>query len=134
MAALQHYLVLLEKCSAIGILERVVAGGVMTGYVASVGDPVLRWDNSLTVMPIKKHSKTFDCVNCGRCAEVCPMKLAPYFILRNSNKTSEKIAKQLCAGMCIFCGACSYICPSRQPLGKKIREYNEQLNGGRVNE
>ncbi|MBQ9920363.1 MAG: 4Fe-4S dicluster domain-containing protein [Clostridia bacterium] len=126
--------VLLEKCSAIGILERVVAGGVMTGYVASVGDPVLRRDNSLTVMPIKKHSKTFDCVNCGRCAEVCPMKLAPYFILRNSNKTSEKIAKQLCAGMCIFCGACSYICPSRQPLGKKIREYNEQLNGGRANE
>lgn len=116
---------LLEKCFANGILERVVAGGIMTGYVVSTEDSLLRWDGALTVMPLKKHSRTYHCVNCGRCAQVCPMELAPYFILRNSNKASEKIAKQLCAGMCIFCGACSYICPSRQPLGQKIREYND---------
>ncbi|MBO5106659.1 MAG: 4Fe-4S dicluster domain-containing protein [Clostridia bacterium] len=121
---------LLEKCSANGILERIVAGGIMTGYVISTEASLFRWDGALTVMPLKKHSKTYHCLNCGRCAEVCPMELAPYFILRNSNKASEKIAKQLCAGMCIFCGACSYICPSRQPLGQKIREYNNFLNGG----
>ncbi len=121
---------LLKKCAAKGILERVVAGGVMTGYVISPELPVLRWNTALTVMPLKRHSKTFDCVNCGRCADICPMKLAPYFILRSSNKAGEKIAKQLCAGMCIYCGACSYICPSRQPLGQKIREYNDFLCGG----
>ena len=121
---------LLEKCSANGILERIVAGGIMSGYVISVESPLFRWDGALTVMPLKKHSKTYHCVNCGRCAGVCPMELAPYFILRNSNKTSEKIAKQLCAGMCIYCGACSYICPSRQPLAQKIREYNHFLYGG----
>lgn len=121
---------LLEKCSANGVLERVVAGGIMTGYVISTNSSLFRWDGALTVMPLKKHSKTYHCVNCGRCADVCPMKLAPYFILRNSNKTSEKIAKQLCVGMCIFCGACSYICPSRQPLSQKIREYNNFLYGG----
>lgn len=121
---------MLEKCFANGILERVVAGGIMTGYVVSTEASLFRWDGALTVMPLKKHSKTYHCVNCGRCAEVCPMELAPYFILRNSNKASEKIAKQLSAGMCIFCGACSYICPSRQPLGQKIREYNNFLYGG----
>lgn len=121
---------LLEKCSANGILERLVAGGIMTGYVVSTEASLFRWDGALTVMPLKKHSKSYHCVNCGRCAQVCPMELAPYFILRNSNKASEKIAKQLCAGMCIFCGACSYICPSRQPLGQKIREYNNFLYGG----
>ncbi len=125
---------LLEKCSAKGILERVVAGGIMTGYVTSIEEPVLRYHKALTVMPYKKHSKTYDCVNCGRCADVCPMQLAPYFILRNSNKTSEKIAKLICSGMCIYCGACSYICPSRQPLSEKIREYNEVINGGSKNE
>lgn len=120
---------LLEKCSANGILERVVSGGIMTGYAVSTETSLLRWDGALTVMPLKKHSKTYHCVNCGRCVQVCPMELAPYFILRTSNRTSEKIAKQLCAGMCIFCGACSYICPSRQPLAQKIREYNNFLGG-----
>lgn len=121
---------LLENSEAKGILERVVSGGVMVGYVISPEFPMFRWDSALTVMPLKKHSKTYDCVNCGRCVGVCPMELAPYFILRSSNKPVEKIAKQLCAGMCIFCGACSYICPSRQPLGQKIREYNNILYGG----
>ena len=121
---------LLQKCNADRVLERIVSGGVMKGYVISPEIPVLRWDTSLTVMPPKKHSKDFYCVNCGRCADICPMKLAPFFILRSSNKKSEKIAKQLTAGMCIFCGACSYICPSRQPLVQKIREYNNYLYKG----
>jgi len=125
---------LLEKCVAKGVLERVIAGGVMNGYVISTDFPLTRWDTALTAMPFKKHNKTFECVNCGRCASVCPMELAPYFILRSSDKAVEKIAKKLCAGMCIFCGACSYICPSRQPLVEKIREYNKILYGGSDNE
>lgn len=125
---------LLQKCEAKGILERVVAGGVMNGYVISPELPSLRWDDAITVMPFKKHKKGSYCVNCGRCADVCPMKLAPYFILRSSNRKSEEIAKQLTAGMCIFCGACSYICPSRQPLVQKIREYNNYLYRGSGNE
>jgi len=122
---------LLQKCEASGVLERVVSGGVMKGYVISPESPVLRWDGAITAMPLKKHSKSSYCVNCGRCADVCPMKLAPFFILPFSNKKSEKIAKQLTAGMCLFCGACSYVCPSRQPLVQKIREYNNLLYKGK---
>lgn len=121
---------LLQMCGAKGILERVVAGGVMTGYVISPEYSSLRWDSALTVMPLKKHNKESYCISCGRCADVCPMKLAPYYILRSSNKKSEEIAKQLSAGMCIFCGACSYVCPSRKPLLRKIREYNNFLYRG----
>ena len=126
---------LLERCKAKGIIERVIGGGVMSGSVVSTEFPLLRGNGSLTVMPLKKHNKTLECVNCGRCADVCPMELAPYFIMRSSKKIGEKMAKQLCAGMCIFCGACSYICPSRQPLTQKIREYNDMvMSGGFRNE
>lgn len=121
---------LLERCKAKGIIERVIGGGVMSGYVVSTEYPLMRGEDSLTAMPLKKHNQTLDCVNCGRCAEVCPMDLAPYFILRSSKKIGDKMVKQLCAGMCIFCGACSYICPSRQPLTQKIREYNDMVISG----
>ena len=84
-----------------------------------------------------KHNKVIfkrniECINCGRCAKVCPMKLAPNYILRSSHIPGENIAKQLSAGMCIFCGACSYICPSRLPLMAKIREYNTALVEGKL--
>ena len=123
---------LMEKAKARGILERVVAGGVMKGYVASPEWPLFGYNGVLTAMPFKKHSRTIECINCGRCAKVCPMKLAPNYILRSSHLPGENIAKQLSAGMCIFCGACSYICPSRLPLMAKIREYNTALTEGRL--
>ena len=118
---------LIESCSVFGMIERVVSGGVMTGYTASTEFPMLRWDGSLNVMPIKKHHNVQACINCGRCAMVCPVGLAPYYMLRSSRRKGEKKAKQLCAGMCIFCGACSYICPARIPLNNIIKEYNLNL-------
>ena len=123
---------LMEKAKARGILERVVAGGVMKGYVASPEWPLFGYNGVLTAMPFKKHSKTIECINCGRCAKVCPMKLAPNYIMRSSHIPGESIAKQLTAGMCVFCGACSYVCPSRLPLMAKIREYNDALVEGKL--
>lgn len=123
---------LMEKAKARGILERVVAGGVMKGYVASPEWPLFGYNGVLTAMPFKKHSKTIECINCGRCAKVCPMKLAPNYIMRSSHIPGESIAKQLTAGMCMYCGACSYVCPARLPLMAKIRECNDALVEGRL--
>lgn len=120
---------LLKACGAVGILERVIGGGVMLGYTAAPSYPLFRWDGSLTAMTLKKHHKTVGCINCGRCAMVCPMGLAPYYILRSSRRRGERRAKQICGGMCVFCGACSYVCPARIPLTDRIREYNDELKG-----
>lgn len=117
---------ILDFCNAGGMLERVVAGGVMTGYAASVDYPLYRWDESLTAMAFKKHHKTVECLNCGRCALVCPLGLAPYYILRTSKYKGVMRAKQICAETCNYCGACSYICPARIPLGEKIKEFSER--------
>ena len=117
---------LLKEREAFGMIERAVSGGVMTGYISSLTFPLYRWDETLTVMPLKKHHKTKECINCGRCAIVCPIGLAPYYMLRESNFKVTKRVKQLCAGMCNYCGACSYICPSRIPLLEKIKNYNSR--------
>lgn len=123
---------ILDHCGANGIIERIVGGGVISGYIASPTWPVFNWNGAITVMSFKKHHKTIECINCGYCAKVCPMKLAPHYMMRPSQKFGEKIAKQLCAGMCVYCGSCSYICPSRLPITEKIREYNEMLAEGKI--
>ena len=112
---------MLFRCQANGVIERVIGGGIMRGYVASPSLPLFRGDSALTVMPLKKHNKLVDCINCGRCAGVCPMGLAPYYILRSSKNPGNLHAKQLCADLCIDCGACAYNCPARIPLNEKIR-------------
>lgn len=120
---------LLSHCRATGIIERVVSGGLMRGYASSPSLPLFRWDGALTVMPLKKHHQTVECINCGRCASVCPVGLAPYYIIRSSKKIGESRAKHLCADLCINCGACSYSCPSRIPLNMLIKFFKNDLKG-----
>ena len=51
--------------------------------------------------------KTFNtenkCINCGKCSEVCPVKINVYNLVNNKNCDKSK---------CINCGLCTYICPS----------------------
>ncbi len=114
---------LLSACEATGILERVIGGGVMRGYSASLAWPLFPWDGALTIMPLKRHHKTVQCINCGRCALVCPQNLAPYYINRTARKIGERRARELTAEFCIGCGACSYICPARIALKDLIEQY-----------
>lgn len=113
---------LLTLCRADGALERVVAGGMMTGYTASVFYPLYNWDSSLTALLLKKHHAPGPCTNCGRCAIVCPIGLAPYYTLRNTTHKGEQRASRLCGEMCVHCGACSYICPARIPLEEHLQK------------
>lgn len=114
---------ILEHCEATGILERVVAGGVMRGYGASPRWPLFPFDSALTAMPLKRHHKTVQCINCGRCAGVCPEDLAPYYMTRSSRKIGERRARELAAELCVGCGACAYICPARIELKELIEQY-----------
>ncbi len=114
---------ILNHCGAFGVLERVVLGGIMQGYTASSSWPPVVGDSSITVMPFKKHHKTTQCISCGRCSMVCPLGLAPYYAVRQSERNSEVKINKLTAEICIHCGNCSYICPARIPLEDYINKF-----------
>lgn len=59
------------------------------------------------------------CISCGRCAEVCPVRLMPNEVLIESNRKSLK-------QHCIACGACEFICPSNIPLLDIIKNTDEE--------
>lgn len=73
---------------------------------------------SLLIMkniPIKEN----DCINCGKCYQVCPVGCNPRAYLKNHKKREVE--------SCIDCGLCTYICPSFINLRKVINgDKNEQ--------
>lgn len=61
------------------------------------------------------------CIACGRCAEVCPMRLQPFRILGEKTYRSVKAL----ASVCFDCGCCDYICPAGIPLREQIAKHRK---------
>jgi electron transport complex protein RnfC len=99
-----------------------VCGGLEEGYFFAEdslfsGQPVYGavYDTThalIAVDPIEKIPT--DCIACGECANVCPVKLLPNEVLAGDGERM--------LGYCIGCGACEYICPSNIPLLKLINK------------
>ena len=95
-----------------------IAGGPMMGTSLPNDDLVVT--PNLTSVIVTKTMKELEegmCLRCGKCAAVCPAKLAPVLIMDAKNN-KEKLAK-LEPNRCVECGLCSYICPAKI----RVREY-----------
>ena len=64
-----------------------------------------------------------DCINCGKCVNVCPVRLSPVLIKTYIN--NKLILKKLNPTRCIECGLCSYICPSKIDLRTTVKKAKE---------
>jgi Na+-transporting NADH:ubiquinone oxidoreductase subunit A len=71
------------------------------------------------------------CVNCGYCAEVCPVDILPQYTLKSI--VADEVEESLQLGLldCVECGLCSYVCPSKievKSILKKAKDayYKEQ--------
>lgn len=102
--------------------EIIIAGGLMMGKRVSVNDYVSKGTNALFL--VKDISmKEYPCKMCGKCIEVCPMKLSPALVaaaVDEQRKLTGSLKQQI--QRCFLCGACSSVCPSRIDLVKYFRE------------
>lgn len=116
---------IIEYCG--GLTENevaVVMGGPMMGLpLPSLEFPVIKGTSGITVFS-RKELRSFEygpCLKCGRCVDICPLYLLPYFY----GLYAEKGFYQECgpAGVlnCIECGACTYICPARRPIVQWVK-------------
>jgi len=62
------------------------------------------------------HGEERACVNCGACAQVCPVDILPQFAFKSV--VAADIEEALSHGMldCVECGLCSYVCTSKIDL------------------
>lgn len=115
-----------------GEVERVIAGGPMTGpALGSLDVPVTKGMSGVVVLGPGDAAKPVDedqpCIRCGRCSEACPMFLQPFAIGTYANARLWDRTEQFHALDCIECGACAYVCPTSRPLVQLIRIAKAEL-------
>ncbi|MDE7439332.1 MAG: electron transport complex subunit RsxC [Clostridia bacterium] len=111
--------------------KKVVVGGPMTGTALASYDVYTHITTSGVLLLSKKEAAFAEptpCVNCGKCADVCPMHLMPmntaFYSAAGDFEAAEKYGN---ARACIECGACEYVCPAKRPLIQAIRKTKAAL-------
>ncbi|WDN89071.1 Na+-translocating ferredoxin:NAD+ oxidoreductase subunit C [Desulfosarcina sp. BuS5] len=116
---------LIEFCGGLNEnASRMIAGGPMMGFpFIDLETPVTKGTSGLTILTeedVQKAEET-SCVHCGRCVDVCPMRLVPTKIALAGRHKDLELARRYNIMACFECGCCAYICPAGIPLVQLIR-------------
>ena len=81
----------------------------------------------------EKYVAEPQCIRCGKCVGVCPIRLEPIFMYKYLMKGDVDTWQNVLHGMdCIECGACTYTCPARLPLTHAFRLGKQEVNNARM--
>jgi len=107
--------------------NKVILGGPMMGITQFDLDfPVVKGTNSLLITsgaPIREQ----DCISCGKCIEVCPMRLMPTLLAKYAKAGRYDDCKDVYIDDCFECGACTYTCPANIPMVQYIKVAKREL-------
>lgn len=123
-----------ELLREFGLLEdttRIVIGGSMRGFTVTNLDGTRITPLTRGVLALREAFKdyNFTCIGCGKCASVCPVGLAPYYIYKFVQAGRYNMLGNFDIDLCIDCGTCSYICPAKLNISAEIsRGKREMLN------
>ena len=110
--------------------ERVISGGPMMGFAqGDLSVPVVKATNSILCLPRDKNGAAENpvCIRCGKCVQVCPMRLQPLYLYRFTNSEDLKALQRLNLLDCIECGSCAFTCPGKLPLVERFRKGKQML-------
>ena len=109
---------------------KVLSGGPMMGFAQfDLSVPVIKGTNAVTVLGKENRFTVSDpqCIHCGKCIDVCPMKLMPLMMYRAAQDADVEALKSENLLDCIECGCCAYTCPACIPLVQAFRGGKQRI-------
>jgi electron transport complex protein RnfC len=121
-----------EDCGAKPDAAMFVAGGPMMGPAMASTDVYTTKTSSGFLMLLPEEIDVREptaCINCGACADVCPMNLLPMQIDFYTQAGAYDLAAKF-GGVanCISCGCCAYVCPAKRALTQSIALCKQKLS------
>lgn len=117
--------------------HKIIMGGPMMG-IAGIGldIPVVKGTSGLLLFSEKyaRQNAELNCIRCGKCVSVCPMKLVPTTLDLYSRKGDVETLVKNNIMNCMECGSCTYVCPSKRYLVQSIRLGKQLTNAKRAKE
>lgn len=93
--------------------------GLMCGKNLDIEDLIVTNELDGIVINFREEEKNYECINCGKCNEICPVGIDPNLVFNHNKKTYQK-------DKCINCGLCTYICPAYINFKNKIKEMQNE--------
>lgn len=103
---------------------KVIAGGPMMGKgLINLTSYTRKTDSGFLFLAKDEVSldNSTNCINCGKCAKNCPMRLMPMYIESFALAGDYANAEKYGAMNCIECGSCAYNCPAKRALVQSIQ-------------
>ena len=110
--------------------QKIISGGPMMGFPVFTLDIPTTKINSDLICFLKDEVAEYEpinCMNCGRCVDVCPENLVPNRLARFAAKGLKEEFEKWHGLECIECGSCSYVCPSRRYVAQSIKTMKKQV-------
>lgn len=112
--------VLAEAGGDNGQPHRLLLGGPMMGFELKQRElPLTKTANCLLLATAQDapHAPALsECIRCGQCAQVCPMRLLPQQLYWHARAKDFDKIQDYDLFDCIECGCCSHVCPAQLPL------------------
>ena len=118
------YSVCAELCGGCPDSVKTVSGGPMMGFALPDTDYyTTKTTGALLFLngADANTQKPSPCINCAKCAGVCPMNLMPMYIDAYALRGDFASAKKYGALDCMECGCCAYTCPAKRPIVQSVR-------------
>ncbi|MBD5132221.1 MAG: electron transport complex subunit RsxC [Clostridiales bacterium] len=103
---------------------KLISGGPMMGFALdSLDYSVTKTTGSILALSGGRANtqNPQPCINCAKCASVCPMRLMPMYIDAYTLRGDYKSAKKYGAESCMECGCCAYTCPAKRPIVQSVK-------------
>ena len=109
-----------EQCGGfVRTPRKIVLGGPMMGICATTLDAVTVKGTAGVLFFTEDEDRTVEeptCIRCGKCINVCPMRLEPTYMYQYYKKRDFEMLEKYHVTDCIECGSCTFRCPARMPL------------------